>query len=186
MPTWNAFAPKPDATIMADFLAAAERALTSFCALIGRLVSWLTLALVLLTAAVVVLRYGFQFGRIYLQEIITYLHALIFMLAAAWTLRLDGHVRVDVWYRTRAPRTQAWVDLLGTILFLLPTAGLLLWLSYDYAEKAWRLQEASRETGGLPFLYLLKAVIPVASGLLLLQGLADILQRALRLAGRPT
>ena len=171
---------------MPDFLSATERALTALCALTGRLVSWLTLALVLLTAAVVVLRYGFSFGRIYLQEIITYLHALIFMLAAAWTLRLDSHVRVDVWYRARAPRTQAWVDLIGSALLLLPTAGLLLWLSYDYAEKAWLLQEASRETGGLPFLYLLKAVIPTASGLLVLQGIADILHRALQLTGRRT
>ena len=168
---------------MSDFLAVIDRALSTLCAWTGRAVAWLTLAMVLLTATVVILRYGFGFGRIYLQEIITYLHATVFMLAAAWTLRLDGHVRVDVLYRSLKPRTQAWVDLLGSVFLLLPTAGLLLWLSYDYAEKAWELQEASRETDGLPFLYLLKTVIPVASGLLVLQGIADILQRAGQLAG---
>ncbi len=165
------------------FLAATDRVLSRFCAGVGQAVAWLTLAMVLLTATVVVLRYGFGFGRIYLQEIITYLHAAVFMLAAAWTLRLDGHVRVDVLYHALAPRTRAWVDLLGSLFLLLPTAGLLLWLSYDYAEKAWDLREASRETDGLPFLYLLKAVIPVASGLLVLQGIADILRRVGQLAG---
>lgn len=163
---------------MFDFLAAVDRALSTMCAHVGRAAAWLTLAMVLLTATVVVLRYGFGFGRIYLQEIITYLHATVFMLAAAWTLRLDGHVRMDVLYRSLKPRTQAWVDLIGSVFLLLPTAGLLFWLSYDYAEKAWMLREASRETDGLPFLYLLKTIIPVASGLLILQGLADILRRA--------
>ncbi len=133
--------------------------------------------MVLLTFAVVVLRYGFNFGRIYLQEIITYMHAAVFMLAAAWTFRLDKQVRVDVWYRAMSARRQAWVNVLGSIFFLLPTAAVLLWLSYDYAERAWALGEASRETGGLPFLYLLKAVIPVTAVLLLLQGVADICRR---------
>ena len=167
---------------MFDCLATVDRALSVLCAYVGRAVAWLTLAMVLLTATVVVLRYGFGFGRIYLQEIITYLHATVFMLAAAWTLRLDGHVRMDVLYRSLKPRTQAWMDLIGSVFLLLPTAGLLFWLSYGYAEKAWVLSEASRETDGLPFLYLLKAVIPVASGLLILQGLADILRRAGQLA----
>ena len=163
---------------MLTFLVAGGRVLSALCALVGRAVAWLTLGMVMLTAAVVVLRYGFGFGRIYLQEIITYLHAAVFMLAAAWTLQLDGHVRMDVLYRSLKPRTQARVDLVGTVFFLLPTAGLLLWLSYDYAGKAWELREASRETGGLPFLYLLKTVMPVASGLLVLQGLAGIFRHA--------
>lgn len=168
---------------MFDLLAAADRALSTLCACVGKAVAWLTLGMVLLTATVVVLRYGFGFGRIYLQEIITYLHATVFMLAAAWTLRLDGHVRMDVLYRSLRPRAQAWVDLAGSVFLLLPTAGLLFWLSYDYAEKAWALREASRETDGLPFLYLLKTVIPVAAGLLMMQGLADAFRRIGQLAG---
>ncbi len=163
-------------------LASLDRALSALCALVGRAVAWLTLGMVGLTFAVVVLRYGFDFGRIYLQELITYMHAAVFMLAAAWTLRLGGQVRVDVLYRAMPPRRQAWVDLLGSIFLLLPTAAVLLWLSYDYADKAWALREASRETGGLPFLYLLKTVLPVASGLLLLQGAADICRRIVELA----
>ncbi len=169
---------------MLGFLTAIDRALSALCARVGQAVAWLTLVMALLTATIVVLRYGFGFGRIYLQEIVTYLHATVFMLAAAWTLRLDGHVRMDVLYRSLRPRAQAWVDLIGGIFLLLPTASLLLWLSYDYAEQAWSLREASRETGGLPFLYLLKTVIPITSGLLILQGLADILRRIGQLAER--
>ena len=169
---------------MSGLAASLDRALSGLCSRVGRAVAWLALALVLLTAAVVILRYGFGFGRIYLQEIITYLHATVFMLAAAWTLHQDGQVRMDVFYRAMRPRARAWVDLFGSLLLLLPTAGVLLWLSWDYAEKAWLLREASRETGGLPFLYLLKTLIPVTAGLLLLQGLADALRCAGRLAGR--
>ena len=153
-------------------LAAVDRALSALCAGIGRAVSWLVVAMVALTFAVVVLRYGFNFGRIYLQELITYLHAAVFMLAAAWTLQQDGHVRVDAFYRRMAPRRQSLVNLLGTLLLLLPTAGTLLWFSHGYVEQAWALREGSREADGLPFLYVLKTAIPLAAGLLALQGVA--------------
>ena len=166
-----------------SFLAVLDRALSRVCAVIGRAVAWLVLALVGLTFAVVLLRYGFSFGRIYLQELTSWLHAMVFMLAAAWTLRLDGHVRVDVFYRGFSERRKAWVDLFGTVFLLLPTAGLLLWLSSHYAATAWLVQEASRETGGLPGLYVLKTVIPVAWGLLALQGIADVCRRLNDLLG---
>ena len=133
------------------------------------------LALVLVTFGVVVLRYLFEIGSIALQESILYLHASIFMLGAAYTLRVDGHVRVDIFYRHFSTRIQALVDLLGALLLLLPVCGFLLWVSWDYAVTAWSLREGSREAGGLPYVYLLKTLIPVTAVLLILQGISQAL-----------
>ena len=137
--------------------------------------AWLALALVLVTFSVVVLRYLFEVGSIALQESILYLHASVFLLGAAYTLRVDGHVRVDIFYRHLSARGQAVVDLLGALLLLLPVCGFLLWISWDYAATAWSLREGSRETGGLPYVYLLKTLIPLAAFLLILQGISQML-----------
>jgi TRAP-type mannitol/chloroaromatic compound transport system permease small subunit len=108
------------------------------------------------------------------------------MLASAYTLRSDAHVRVDVFYRRFTPRTRAIIDLLGSLLFLLPMAGFILWSSLDYVEFSWRLKEKSQEAEGLPWLYLLKTLIPLMGGLLIWQGLIEILRNAVILAGRGT
>jgi len=142
----------------------------------GRSVAWLALLLVLVTFGVVVLRYAFDIGSIALQESILYLHASIFLLGAAYTLKIDGHVRVDIFYRHLSPRAQAWVDLFGALLLLLPVCGFLLWVSWDYAAVAWSLHEGSRETGGLPYVYLLKTLMPVSALLLILQGVSQALR----------
>jgi TRAP-type mannitol/chloroaromatic compound transport system permease small subunit len=138
----------------------------------GRLVAWLTLGMVLVTFTVVVLRYLFDTGSIALQESITYMHALVFMLGASYTLRHDGHVRVDIFYRRFSPIGRAWADLLGVLFLLVPVTLFIGWISWDYVATAWQLREGSREAGGLPGVYLLKAVIPLMALLLLLQGLA--------------
>lgn len=151
----------------------------------GRLIAWLTLAMVLVTCAVVVLRYAFNLGWIALQESITYLHALVFMLGAAYTLRHDGHVRVDIFYRRLSPRGQAWVDLLGSLLLLLPVCVFMLWISWDYVAASWSLLEGSRDAGGLPLVYLLKSVIPLMVLLLLVQGIGQALRSLLVLLGHP-
>lgn len=151
----------------------------------GRAVAWLTLAMVLVTCAVVLLRYAFSLGWIALQESITYLHAMVFMLGAAYTLRHDGHVRVDIFYRRLGPRGQAWVDLLGALLLLLPVCLFILWISWDYVAASWSLLEGSREAGGLPLVYLLKSVIPLMALLLLIQGLGQALRSLLVLRGHP-
>lgn len=164
--------------------ARAVRALDSITELTGRAVAWLTLAMVLATIAVVVLRYGFGVGLIWLQESVTWMHAAVFMLGAAWTLRHDGHVRVDLLYRRMSPRRQALVDLAGTVFLLLPTCAWLLVESLPYVASSWRVLERSREAGGLPALYLLKTVIPLMAGLLMLQGVAEILRAVARLRGR--
>jgi TRAP-type mannitol/chloroaromatic compound transport system permease small subunit len=160
------------------------RALDAVAGVTGRAVAWLTLAMVLAAIAVVVLRYGFGIGLIWLQESVTWMHAAVFMLGAAWTLRHDGHVRVDVFYRRMSPQRQALVDLLGTVFLLLPTCAYLLFESLPYVASSWRVLERSREAGGLPALYLLKTAIPLMAGLLMLQGLAEALRAFGRLRGR--
>lgn len=142
----------------------------------GHSAAWLALGLVLTTFGVVVLRYLFDFGSIALQESILYLHASLFLLGAAYTLKMDAHVRVDIIYRHLSGRGRALVDLLGALLLLLPVCSFLLWISWDYVASSWSLHEGSRETGGLPYVYLLKTLIPVAAALLILQGISQALR----------
>jgi len=163
----------------ADRLAGALERLSE---LTGRAVSWLTLAMVLLTFLVVVLRYVFSLGWIAMQEAVVYLHAAVFMLGAGYTLRHDGHVRVDILYRRLGPRGRAVVDLAGALLLLAPTCIYVLWSSWDYVAASWALREGSREAGGLPWVYWLKTLIPAAAVLLLLAGVAQALRAALALA----
>ena len=135
----------------------------------GHAVSWLTLAMVVLTFTIVVLRYGLNHGRIWLQESVTYLHAMVFMIAAAWAFQADEHVRVDIFYRDRSPRYKAWVNLLGILVLLLPFSLFLLIIGWDYVFASWSAMETSREAGGLPLVYLLKSLILVLPALLLVQ-----------------
>ncbi|RRQ21830.1 TRAP transporter small permease subunit [Thiohalobacter thiocyanaticus] len=160
---------------MAHPLETGARILETVSEQVGRLVAWLTLAMVLVMFTVVVLRYAFDFGRIYLQESVTWMHAAVFMLGAAYTLRHEGHVRVDIFYRRFSPRTRAWVDLLGTLVLLLPVSLYLLWTGWDYVADSWAMREGSLQTGGLPAVYLLKSLLLAMPVLLLLQGLAMIL-----------
>jgi TRAP-type mannitol/chloroaromatic compound transport system permease small subunit len=139
---------------------------------IGRGVAWLTLAMVLITFLVVVLRYVFAIGWVWMQESYVWLHGVVFMVGAGYTLLHDGHVRVDVFYRPASSRWKAVVDLAGAFLLLTPVALLVLLVSWDYVAKSWLKLEESREAGGLPGLYLLKTVILVFCVLILLQGLS--------------
>jgi TRAP-type mannitol/chloroaromatic compound transport system permease small subunit len=152
----------------------------------GRTIAWLTLGMVLITFAIVVLRYGLQIGSIALQESVTYLHAIVFMLGAAYTLKHDSHVRVDIFYQKASPRTRAWTNLLGTLFLLFPTCIFIFVSSLDYVASSWAIQEGSREAGGLDGVFLLKTLIPVMAILLLLQGCALALHSALQVAGHET
>jgi TRAP-type mannitol/chloroaromatic compound transport system permease small subunit len=136
-------------------------------ALCGKTVAWLTVVMVLLTFSIVVLRYGFNLGWIWLQESLTYLHVAVFTIAAAWTLQQDGHVRVDIFYAEMPIRKQALVDLIGTLLFLIPFCVFLLVVAWPYVSNSWKLLESSREAGGLPLVFLLKSLIMVLPVLLL-------------------
>lgn len=151
--------------------------------LIGPAVAWLALAMVLVTFLVVVLRYAFDVGSIALQESVTYMHATLFMLGVAYTLQQQGHVRVDIFYRRFSRRGRAWVDLLGTLLLLLPICVFVLTSSWGYVVESWTVQEGSREAGGLPFVYLLKTLLLIMPVLVLIQGLVWLLRNGLVLAG---
>jgi TRAP-type mannitol/chloroaromatic compound transport system permease small subunit len=153
---------------------------------IGRHVAWLALAMVLVQLAVVVMRYVFGVSSIFMQESIVYMHGLLFMLAAGYTLLHDGHVRVDIFYAGAAPRTKALVDLIGVVLLLVPVCAVILLYSWPYVRAAWSILEGSRETSGIPAVYLLKTAILVFTILLLLQGLSLALHSLLVIAGRQT
>ncbi|MBT8050200.1 MAG: TRAP transporter small permease subunit [Gammaproteobacteria bacterium] len=166
--------------------AAAVAPLARLVAVAGRAVAWLTLVMTLLTFLVVLLRYGFNQGWIWMQESVTYLHATVFMVAAAWALQADEHVRVDIFYRERSDRYRAGVDLAGTVMFLLPFSVFMLYIGWDYVAAAWAVREASSEPGGLPLVWLLKSLVLVLPGFLLLQAVVTALECiAVLRSGRP-
>src|SRR3954449_56100 len=167
---------------LASFTTLGER-IDRLNTVIGRAASWCALAIVLIGFAVVLLRYVLGLGSIWLQESILYAHAALFLLAAAWTLREGGHVRVDVFYADASPRAKAWVDLVGTLLLLLPFCLAILWFSLPYVERSWAILERSRESSGLPLVFLLKTLIPAFAVLLALQGVAQAIRAALILRG---
>src|SRR3954452_14277278 len=151
---------------------------------IGRGAAWLALVIVVLQFVLVVARYAFSLGSIWLTETVLYAHAGLFLLAAAWTLQAGGHVRVDVLYAQARPRTRALIDLLGSLLFLFPFALVLFWLSLPYAARSWAVLERSQEASGLPLVYLLKTLIPLFAALVALQGVGQAIRAALVLRGR--
>ena len=166
-------------------LAAIADCIDRIIAVIGRIAAWGVLVVVLVEFAVVLLRYGFGIGSIWLQETVIYAHAALFMLAAAWTLAAGGHVRVDIFYARTSARHRAWVDLLGTAFFLLPFMAALLFLSVPYVARSWAILERSRETSGLPLVFVLKTLIPGFAALMLLQGASLAIRAGLTLAEEP-
>ena len=166
-------------------LAAIADCIDRIIAVIGRIAAWGVLVVVLVEFAVVLLRYGFGIGSIWLQETVVYAHAALFMLAAAWTLAAGGHVRVDIFYARTSARHKAWVDLLGTAFFLLPFMAALLFLSVPYVARSWAILERSRETSGLPLVFVLKTLIPGFAALMLLQGASLAIRAGLTLAEEP-
>ncbi|MBT8108825.1 MAG: TRAP transporter small permease subunit [Gammaproteobacteria bacterium] len=153
---------------------------------IGRAAAWLTVFMVFVTVAVVLMRYVFDAGQIWLQETVVWMHAVVFMLGAAHTLRAEQHVRVDIFYRSMSRRRRAWIDLLGVLVFLLPVCLFLGWTSFDFVTQSWSIREASREPGGLPypFIPLLKSVLLLMPITLALQGLSMFLGSLQALRGR--
>ncbi len=144
----------------------------------GQALAWLTLAMVVVTFVIVLLRYVFDAGLIWMQESVVWMHAVVFMLGAAYTLERDEHVRVDIFYRGMSVRQRAWVDLLGVLVFLLPLCVFLAMKSWDFIAVSWSLHESSRESGGLPYpmVPLLKSVLLLMPITLGLQGIALLLQ----------
>ena len=128
---------------------------------VGHVASWMTLILVLVTMYDVIMRYIFKAGSIWIQESEWHLFAANFMLAASWTLLRNGHVRVDLFYVKFSTKTKAWIDLIGSILFLLPFCILIVYSSIPFVFDSWAMLEGSSDPGGLPARYILKSVIPL-------------------------
>lgn len=139
--------------------------------------------MVLVQFSVVVSRYVFAVGLIPAQETIWYMHGSLFMLGAGYTLLREGHVRVDVFYREGSAQKRAKIDLFGVIVFLLPTCIFILYSSLDYVYNSWRVLEGSTETNGIPTIFALKTVIPIAALLLLVQGVSMGLRCIITLQG---
>ena len=164
-------------------LAAAAGRLERVNRAVGAVVCWCALGMVLLQFAVVVLRYVFGISYIFLTEGVLYLHAALFMLGAGYTLLLDRHVRVDIFYARLGLRGRAAVDVFGALVFLLPSMALLVWWSWPSVRNAWAILEGPISVGGIPASFLLKSLIPAFCALLAVQGLACLLRDLCRLAG---
>lgn len=151
---------------------------------LGRTLAWLVLGMVLVEFAVVLMRYVFGMGSTIAQESIIYMHAIVFMACAGYALAHNGHVRCDIFYASATPRAKAIVDIIGTVLFLLPMCGVIFWTGWPYAMASWAVFEGSQEGAmGIPLVYLLKSLVVFFAVVLLAQGFALVLQSALFLAG---
>ena len=142
---------------------------------LGRWMASLTLIMVLVQVIIVVLRYGFSEGFIWMQESVRFMHCFVFLLCAAYTLLHDGHVRVDIFYAKMSERGKARVDIVGTVLFLIPVCAAILFYSHDYVLNSWREMEGSLEERGLHAVYLLKTCIWIFAISMIAQGLSRII-----------
>lgn len=143
---------------------------------LGRAIAFLAIVLALVVFLVVALRYGLHLSSQWLSESILYVHGSLFMLGVAYTLRHNGHVRVDVVSRRFSPKGHAVVELMGTVLLLWPVAIFLFVTAWPYVGASWSIHEGSHEPGGIPFLYLLKTLLLIMPALLFLQGLVEALK----------
>ena len=144
--------------------------------LIGKIVSWFTLLMVLITVIIVVLRYGFNEGFIWMQESVRFMYAAVFLLCAAYTLIDDEHVRVDVFYLKMSLKYRSIVNCLGSLFFLLPVCITILFFSYDYVLNSWAQFEGSLEERGLHAVYILKTFIWGFAIMLIMQSLFIIVK----------
>ena len=143
---------------------------------IGKLSGWLILAMAILTFIIVILRYFFNLGWIWLQDLVSYLHGISFMLVAAYGLLKNEHVRVDIFYQSASPQKQAKVNILGTIFLLFPLCLMLWFFGFEYVFDSWHVLEGSKESGGLGGVYLVKSLVILFPSLLFLQGLSEVIK----------
>jgi TRAP-type mannitol/chloroaromatic compound transport system permease small subunit len=139
----------------------------------GTSVAWLTFFMILAVCFVVVSRF-FGIELIKLNELITYMHAAVFMMAIGWTLQRDGHVRVDIFYRQYSEAQRAWINILGSLLFTIPFMVFIGVGSWDFVIESWRINEGSNDSGGLALVFLLKSLIPLMALSVVLQSLVII------------
>ncbi len=165
------------------------RAIDTFSTALGKLMWWLAAAMVLVGAYNVITRYlgeylGMQLSANVYLELQTYAFDLIFLLGAAYVLRADAHVRVDIIYSRLSPRSRAWVDIFGTFVFLIPFCIFGLYFCYGYVERSWSYLEQSPNPGGLPR-YPIKAMMLACFALLILQGISEVIKNVAFLRGLP-
>ena len=153
---------------------------------VGNTVRWCGLLMVLLQFIIVVLRYVFGISYIFLNEGVLYLHATLFMLGAGYTLLVDKHVRVDIFYARRTFKGKAITDIFGHLIFLLPSMTLLLYYSYPTVRDSWKIMEGPISVGGIPASFLLKTLIPLFCILLIIQCAANLLKDILSLTRSQT
>lgn len=150
--------------------------LDSFTEWTGRIISWLTLFMVITVVLVLMLRNWFDLSAIALQESVTYMHAIVFMLGAAYALKHNDHVRVDVFYQNFSEKKKAWVNIAGFLILLLPVCSFIFIYCKDYVLFSWALNEGSNQPGGIPLMYGLKTLLLAMPVALAIQGFADSLK----------
>jgi TRAP-type mannitol/chloroaromatic compound transport system permease small subunit len=169
-----------DTTKLPALIGALDRASEWF----GRSLAWLIIIMMLIQFAIVLLRYAFSVNSIFMQELVMYMHASVFMLAAAYTFRHDGHVRVDIFYRGMSPRRQALINVVGIVTLLMPVMVFIIASSLGYVANSWRILESSPDHGGIPAVFALKTLIPLFALLMILQGVIEVVRNGYILSGR--
>ena len=157
-----------------NFLRKFEQAIDRLSGAFGWFAGWLCVAMIGVVFIDVIARYVFASGSIAMQELEWHLFAAMFLLGAAYTMRENANVRVDIFYGRMSPRTKAVVDILGTLLFVIPMCTLILYSSYDFVTYSYQIQEVSVDPGGLPYRFAFKALLPLGYLLVLVQSLAVI------------
>ena len=150
---------------------------------VGRIVSWLTVFMVLMVTIIVIMRYVFSIGYIWMQESYVWAHGIVFMLGAGYTLLHEGHVRIDVFYRTASSTYKSIVDIVGCTVFVLPICWIIFDKSIVYISRSFNVLESSAEAGGMPFLFILKGMLWGLAILMALQAISMIARNLLSLAG---
>ncbi len=163
-----------------NFLRKFEQTIHRLSGAFGWLAGWLCVAMIGVVFIDVIARYVFASGSIAMQEMEWHLFAAVFLLGAAYTMRENANVRVDIFYGRMGPRKKAVVDILGTLLFVIPMCSLILYSSYDFVAYSYQIQEVSPDPGGLPYRFAFKALLPLGYLLVLVQSLA-VVSRNLRL-----
>jgi TRAP-type mannitol/chloroaromatic compound transport system permease small subunit len=153
---------------------------------LGKIISWAALGLILTQFALVLIHYIFHETSIFMQESLLYMHSLIFLGGAGYTLLHNGHVRVDVAYSHFSPKAKAYVNLIGCIIFLFPVCGFIGYYAWPYVVSSWDVLESSQELGGIPAVFILKSFILLFSFNMMLQGLSIILNSILTIGGTDT
>ncbi len=152
------------------------RLISSANTLLGRLFAWLSLAMVLVCFTVVIMRYVFTSGFVWMQDLYVWMNGAMFMGVAGYTLLQNGHVRVDIFYRPASLRFKAWVDILGSLFFIGPFIWILVQYSLPFVQRSWRFYEGSANYGGMPGLFVLKSFILLFAAVVGLQALAMLLR----------